>query len=68
MNKLTGFFSETLVEAMGWTLLHSLWQGALVALLLGLLLLLIHRHTASTRYTVAGGAMLLQVLLSAGTF
>ena len=32
-------FSPT-IDALGWTLLHFLWQGAAVALLLGLFLAL----------------------------
>ena len=27
--------SNEIIEALGWTLIHSLWQGALVAILLG---------------------------------
>ena len=68
MNQITNLFPETLTQALGWTLLHSLWQGAFVALLLGLLLVLLHQHSAKTRYAVACGAMLLQLLLAAGTF
>ncbi|WP_439880672.1 M56 family metallopeptidase [Pontibacter sp. MBLB2868] len=68
MSQVLDNFSETLVKAMGWTLLHSLWQGALLALVLSLLMLLLHRHTSKTRYLVTGSALLLQVLLSALTF
>ncbi|MBF9252968.1 M48 family metalloprotease [Pontibacter sp. 172403-2] len=67
MNLIPNMLPEALVRALGWTLLHSLWQTAFVALLLGLLLVLLHRHTARLRYMVAGGAMLAQLLLSAGT-
>jgi beta-lactamase regulating signal transducer with metallopeptidase domain len=68
MNQITNFFPQELVHATGWTLLHSLWQGAFVALLLGLLLLLLHRQSARLRYAVAGGAMLAQLLLAIATF
>ncbi|WP_266203505.1 M56 family metallopeptidase [Pontibacter kalidii] len=68
MNLIQSLMPEGLVSALGWTLLHALWQGALVALLLSLLLVLLHRHSARTRYAVASSAMLLQLLLSAGTF
>ncbi|GAB3824394.1 M56 family metallopeptidase [Pontibacter rugosus] len=67
MNQLTNLIPEGLAHALGWTLLHSLWQGAFVALLLSLLLVLLHRHAAKTRYTVAGAAMVLQLLLSSAT-
>ena len=42
MNWLETLLTPALVRAVGYTLLHSLWQGALVALALaGLLLLLV---------------------------
>ncbi|MCC9135808.1 M56 family metallopeptidase [Pontibacter silvestris] len=68
MNQITHLLSETLVSALGWTLLHSLWQGALTALVLGVLLILLNHHTARARYTVSGIAMLLQLLFSLVTF
>ncbi|GHA65663.1 M56 family metallopeptidase [Pontibacter akesuensis] len=68
MNQLANLIPEGLINALGWTLLHSLWQGAFVALLLSLLLVLLHRHTARTRYAVSGAAMTAQLLLSLGTF
>ncbi|WP_347157519.1 M56 family metallopeptidase [Pontibacter chitinilyticus] len=68
MNLIPNLVPEALVRALGWSLLHSLWQGAVVALLLGLLLVLLHRHSAKTRYAVAGASLLVQVLLSVGTF
>ncbi|OKL40911.1 M56 family metallopeptidase [Pontibacter flavimaris] len=67
MNLIQSLLPEGLVSALGWTLLHALWQGALVALLLSLLLVLLHRHPARTRYAAASSAMLLQLLLSVGT-
>ncbi|MCJ8165423.1 M48 family metalloprotease [Pontibacter sp. E15-1] len=68
MNPITSLFPEGITHAIGWTLFHSLWQGAFVALLLALLLVLLHRQSARVRYAAAGGAMLLQLLLAGGTF
>ncbi|GAB3541563.1 hypothetical protein GCM10027443_41030 [Pontibacter brevis] len=68
MNQIASFFSETLISAVGWTLLHSLWQGAFIALLLALLLVLLHRQSARVRYAVSGGALMAQSLLASGTF
>jgi bla regulator protein blaR1 len=50
------------VEAMGWMLLHSLWQGAVVATTLALLMCLFNRASAQIRYV---GACLAMVLLIA---
>ena len=34
MNVLKSWIDMPLAQALGWTLLHFLWQGALIALLL----------------------------------
>ncbi len=38
MDSLTPFVRDPFVHAIGWALIHSLWQGTLIALLLGLAL------------------------------
>ena len=58
--------SPTLVDALGWTLLHALWQGAAFALLLGLLLIALRSYSARARYIVSVG-VLGAFLLTAGT-
>lgn len=65
---ITAFFSPELVRALGWTLLHSLWQGALIALALAVLLVLLHRHSAQVRYVLSGSALLLLLAAAALTF
>ncbi|WP_420459169.1 ankyrin repeat domain-containing protein [Neolewinella sp.] len=57
--------SPTLVDALGWTLLHALWQGAAFALLLGLLLIALRSYSARARYIVSVG-VLGAFLLTAG--
>ena len=47
--------SPTLIDALGWTLLHTLWQGALFAVLLGLALIALRAYSAQARYLVAVG-------------
>jgi beta-lactamase regulating signal transducer with metallopeptidase domain len=56
------------VEALGWTLVHFLWQGALVALMLALARVALKRRTANLRYLVSCGAMLLMLALPVITF
>ncbi|MFN8353910.1 MAG: M56 family metallopeptidase [Spirosomataceae bacterium] len=60
------FFSYALTEALGWTLLHSLWQS----LVLAAVLLLVWKlsPTAARRYQVGLGSLLAQLVLSLGTF
>ncbi len=45
------------VARLGWTLLHSLWQGVAVALVLALILHLLHRRSAQARYLASCAAL-----------
>lgn len=38
MQLLTSLYASPLIHSLGWALLHSLWQGTLIALLIALLL------------------------------
>jgi len=46
-------FSERTIEALGWTLLHSLWQGACFAIALAVLLIFMQRFSSKSRYLIA---------------
>ncbi|MBC3540740.1 M56 family metallopeptidase [Rufibacter sediminis] len=59
---------QEVTHALGYTLLHSLWQGALMALLVGVLLRLMHRHSAATRYWVTWGALMALLVVSVVTY
>ncbi|MDE0893027.1 MAG: M56 family metallopeptidase, partial [Planctomycetota bacterium] len=54
--------------ALGWSVIHFLWQGTLIGLSAALLLDAIPRDKAPSRYLVASGAMLLSLLVFLGTF
>jgi len=56
------------LEALGWTLLHFLWQGTLVAILLAVANSLLRKRTANARYALCCGAMLLLLMLPVATF
>ena len=62
------FLHEPFTTALGWALVHFLWQGALIALLLALANAASRRAGARVRYALACGAMALMVLSVAGTF
>lgn len=51
-----------LVNSIGWTLVHFLWQGALIGAAAALALLVMRKSRAEHRYTVACTALLLCVL------
>ena len=44
-------------DRVGWTLMHSLWQCAVVAIVLAITLQAMGRRTASARYMVACAGM-----------
>jgi beta-lactamase regulating signal transducer with metallopeptidase domain len=60
--------AHRLEEALGWMVLHSLWQGSLIAFLLGLLFIAMRNRTAEYRYRVANLALALVLICAVGTF
>jgi beta-lactamase regulating signal transducer with metallopeptidase domain/HEAT repeat protein len=57
----------TVTEALGWGLLHSLWQSALAAAWLGSVLAIVPARAARTRYALAVTALVLTLALPFGT-
>ncbi len=51
--------SEVLVEKLGWILLHSLWQGAVIGLLIAGALRGLQRASSNLRYILAFSALTL---------
>ena len=56
------------VEALGWTLLHSLWQGAVFSLLLVGILIALRSYSAQSRYVVSVGVLCAFFLTVSATF
>src|SRR5687767_6932321 len=46
-----------LAQAIGWALLHLLWQATIVAVILAAVLALMAKQTANARYVTACGAL-----------
>jgi beta-lactamase regulating signal transducer with metallopeptidase domain len=59
--------AQPIFQALGWALIHFLWQGALVALLYASLRVILRQRTANVRYAAACGAMLLMLALPIAT-
>lgn len=59
--------AEPVVQALGWSLVHFLWQGILVAFGLACVLALMRRASANSRYIVCCVALLLMAALPAAT-
>ena len=68
MKNLETIFSEEFISALGWTLLHSLWQGALIALFLGIVLLFLQKKSSAFRYNLSAAALVLTLIAFMGTF
>src|SRR5579863_2306145 len=68
MTAMESLFRQPFTMALGWALVHFLWQGALIALLFAFVNLLLRRSSAGLRYGNACGAMLLMPVVSAATF
>ena len=52
------FINPTLAEVLGWTLVHSLWQGLVIFLLLSIGLHLCRKSSPGIRYRMGVGALL----------
>src|SRR5437588_1202122 len=61
MNALTALLHHPLTHRIGWVLLHSLWQGALVGLIFALARLSLRRASANARYLAGCAALTLIV-------
>ena len=54
--------------ALGQTLIHSLWQGVILAAITGLIIILTRNNKAANRYLLMVGTMLVFAVVSIGTF
>jgi beta-lactamase regulating signal transducer with metallopeptidase domain len=59
---------ETIIRALCWTLLHSLWQGLILAIVAGAVMLLTKKARSATRYTLLATLVMGFLLLSGYTF
>lgn len=60
--------SDSLLHALSWTLLHSLWQGAIIAFFAGILFFGTGNLNARIRYNLLLGLMILFVGMASLTF
>lgn len=61
-------FSPDTDYALGWMVLHSIWQFTLIAVLAGILLFVLRHSRAQFRYQVSNAALLGCLLCALGTF
>ena len=68
MNLLNDWIPESLLYAMGWTLVHSLWQLVIIGAGLWLLLKIARNYSPATKYNLGLAALGLAVVAVLGTF
>ncbi|MBX2840849.1 MAG: TonB-dependent receptor plug domain-containing protein [Flammeovirgaceae bacterium] len=59
---------DNMIDALSITILHSLWQGLLIAVILGFVLKALQRKSAETRYFASISAILVLLMVVIGTF
>ncbi|WP_295129422.1 M56 family metallopeptidase [uncultured Chitinophaga sp.] len=62
MHLLEQWLQNSTVTAIGWTLLHSLWQGAIAAAATGIIILRTRRSSALLRYNLISGVAVVFLL------
>lgn len=65
---LSEIFPTEIIQAIGWTLLNSLWQGIAIAIILAILLFGLRKKTSQIRYALSITAMGLMILAAIVTF
>lgn len=68
MKSLDQFFQSDIVEALGWTIIHSFWQGLLIVVMLTACLIFLRKQSSQRRYLAGYLALTALALCCAGTF
>ena len=68
MNVIEEMTVHPFVQSLGWTLLHFVWQGIVVAAAFAGVNAVLRRHTANVRYLTASAAMLVMMACVPLTF
>ena len=61
-------FSDNLDYALGWMVVHSLWQATLIAIVSGILMIALRKKSAKLRYVVANVSLLAVFVAAVVTF
>ena len=68
MNFIYELIPVNVIEAIGWTIFHSLWQGAVISIVFGLAILITDSKSAKFRYALSVTSLLLLLVSCAITF
>lgn len=68
MMNLINLIPSYVINAIGWTLIHTLWQGALITIAAAIALKMIPARLSHLRYGITCAAMAMLFILSISTF
>ena len=68
MELFNHLFSDQLVNAIGWTIIHSIWQASFVALIMSIFLNKYQKEKSVVRYRIAITSLYIILFLSIATF
>ena len=68
MNWLQNILPPNWTYALGWTVVHSLWQGILIASIMAFLMMGLQQKSAALRYRVAYASLFAMFVSALGTF
>ncbi|MEP2296491.1 M56 family metallopeptidase, partial [Algoriphagus sp.] len=68
MNILNDWISESLLYAMGWTLVHSLWQLVILSAGLWVFLKIFRKNSTAFKYNLSLATLGISLLATLGTF
>lgn len=68
MNAIAAFLQADWAERAAWSLLHSLWQIAVIAAVYAIVAFVLRSRSANSRYLLGCAAMLVMLVLPAGTY
>ncbi|MEZ0006817.1 bla regulator protein BlaR1 [Flavobacterium sp. 28YEA47A] len=60
--------NENVLKAISWTLIHSVWQGLILAIVAGLVIVFTRKSKAIVRYNILSGLFLIFILAVGFTF
>lgn len=60
--------NDALLKAISWTLIHSMWQGIILAFCAGLIILTTKKANAALRYNLLSGLFVVFIVIVALTF
>src|SRR5437899_412623 len=60
--------ADMLIECLGWTLLHFLWEGLAIAIVLAIMLWALRKASANSRYVAECVALAMMIVAPIATF